>query len=180
MKEWKIKISGFGGQGVILSGYTLGTAATIYEKQFASMIQSYGPEARGGSCSTQVIINDREVSYPLVDKPEILVAMSQEGYDKNANHVTEQGKIFYDQDLVNPFTPKHQVFQYPIPATRIAEELGKKIIANMVILGYMLGKTRILSTRSFEQAIGRVAPKKFVPLNIKAFHSGYEYKDKEK
>lgn len=181
MKEWRIKISGFGGQGVILSGYAIGTAATIFDGHYASMIQSYGPEARGGACSTQVIIHDQEIKYPLVDNPDILIAMSQEGYDKHCSSLVEYGKIFYDEDLVIPRKLSNNIYQYKIPSTRIAEEIGKKIVANMVMIGYMIGNTRILSKDSFEKAVERTVPPKFKELNIKAFCLGYDYlQQKEK
>lgn len=181
MKEWKIKISGFGGQGVILSGYAIGTCATIYEKHYASMIQSYGPEARGGACSTQITIHDAEIKYPLVDNPDVLLAMSQEGYDKHCRSMVEYGKIFYDEDLVEPVTLKKNIFQYKIPATRLAESIGKKIVANMVMIGFMLGNTRILSPESFEKAIEKTVPNKFLDVNKKAFYLGFNYiPEKEK
>ncbi len=181
MKEWKIKISGFGGQGVILSGYVLGTSATIFEKHFASMIQSYGPEARGGACSTQVTIHDSEIKYPLVDNPDILLAMSQEGYDKYCRDMVEYGRIFYDEDLVVPVTLNKNIYQYKIPSTRLAESIGKKIVANMVMIGFMIGQTRILSSENVEKAIEKTVPSKFVELNKKAFYLGFNYlPEKEK
>lgn len=179
MKEWRIKISGFGGQGVILSGYVIGTAATIFEDHYASMIQSYGPEARGGACSTQITIHDTEIKYPLVDNPDVLLAMSQEGYDKHCSSLVEYGKIFYDEDLVIPRTLSSNIYQYKIPSTRIAESIGKKIVANMVIIGFMLGNTRILKADNFIKAIDRAVPKKFRDINKKAFYLGYEYLLKE-
>ncbi len=181
MKEWRIKISGFGGQGVILSAYVIGTAATIYEGLYASMIQSYGPEARGGACLTQVTIHDNEIKYPLVDHPDVLMAMSQEGYDKHCASIVEYGKIFYDEDLVTPRTLSSNIYQYKIPSTRLAENIGKKIVANMVMIGFMLGNTRIIKSESFEKAIERTVPSKFTALNKKAFHLGYDYlSEKEK
>jgi hypothetical protein len=80
--EREILITGFGGQGIIMTGNILGMAAALYDNKHATFTQSYGPEARGGSCSAQVIISDEEILFPCVEKPQVLVCMSQEGYMK--------------------------------------------------------------------------------------------------
>src|SRR5512134_118510 len=98
--EKEILITGFGGQGIVLIGNILGKAATIHELKHATMIQAFGPEARGGSCCSQVIISEEEILFPYVQRPEILVCMSQEGFDKNVASLSPRGLLIWDTDLV--------------------------------------------------------------------------------
>lgn len=176
MKELRVKISGFGGQGIILSSYIVGKAASIFDGKNASMTQAYGPEARGGACSSQVVISPHEVDYPLVDETEVLIAMSQEGYDKFLHILLEDGILLYDSDLVTNLQSHKSFKTRKIPATRIAEELGKKIVANIVMLGFATAQAKIASPEAMKQAIIGSVPAKFKELNIKAFDYGYNYK----
>ncbi len=105
MKGEKVKevvIAGFGGQGIILTGAILGKAAVIHDKKHAIMTQSYGPEARGGSCSSQVILSDEEILSPSIEHPQILLCMNQEGYEKNIDSLLPDGLLILDSDLVEP------------------------------------------------------------------------------
>jgi len=176
MDQLRIKIGGFGGQGIILSSYIIGKAATIYDNLHASMTQSYGPEARGGACSSSVVIEDKIVSYPLCDEADVLVVLSQEAYDNYHKILKPGGILIYDEDLVKNLKDKDKVKLYPIPATRLAEELGKKIVANIIALGYL---TQICKTPSYEamkQAVKESVPERFIDINLKAFDEGYNYK----
>src|SRR5581483_9074933 len=132
MQLTEIRIAGFGGQGVILSAIVLGKAASIYQNAFATMTQSFGPEARGGACSAQLILSDTPVLYPYVPNPEILVVMSQEAYALFAPQIKDTGILIIEEDLVRIGELPPGVRVYSIPATRIAEELGKKMVLNLV------------------------------------------------
>jgi len=129
----EIRISGYGGQGVVLAGYILGKAIALHSGLEAVMTQSYGPEARGGASSANVVISDEPVDYPFVLHPDILVALSQEAYTRFRPTAKPEARVFIDQDLVIPFGNDQP---YSIPATRLAEQLGRRIVANMVMLGF--------------------------------------------
>ncbi|MDI6840410.1 MAG: 2-oxoacid:acceptor oxidoreductase family protein [bacterium] len=178
MTSLKIRVAGFGGQGVILSGYVIGKAASIYDKKEATLVQSYGPEAGGEACSAQVIISDTTINYPLVDTPDILIAMSQEGYSKFSASVKKGGVILIDEDLVFPSSTDKRVMK--IPATRIAEELGRKIVANMVMLGFFSSQCDAVSVDGMRESIKTSVPKGTEELNLNAFNKGYEYRKHNK
>ncbi len=177
MSELRVKISGFGGQGIILSSFIVGKAASIYDNKFASMTQSYGPEARGGACSSQVAIADGVVEYPLVDAADVLIAMSQEGYDTFIDILKPGGILLYDSDLVTKLQNHKDIIAKAIPSTRLAEQLGKKIVANIVMLGFATKQAKITSADAMIEAIADSVPSKFIDLNLKAFQTGYEYKE---
>ncbi len=176
MKHLEVKLGGFGGQGIILAGYILGKAASIYDKRNATLTQSYGPESRGGACSAQVIISDEEVDYPEVLHPDILAIMSKEAYDKFTSNVSSTGIILFDEDLVenNRQLPASSKC-YSIPATRFAEELGRRITANIIMLGFLVAITGIVQKESMECAISTSIPKGTEEINLMAFAKGYEY-----
>src|SRR5689334_3103607 len=100
MQLTEIRVAGFGGQGVIMAAIVIGKAASINEGGFATMTQNFGPEARGGACSAQVIVSNEPVLYPYVTSPDILVVMSQEAYSKFAPEVKQNGMLIIEQDLV--------------------------------------------------------------------------------
>ncbi|MBN2543177.1 2-oxoacid:acceptor oxidoreductase family protein [bacterium] len=171
----EIRVSGFGGQGVILSGYIIGKAASIYDGKNASFTQSYGPEARGGACAAQVVISDSNVDFPLVRDSEVLISLSQVAYNKFRTLVKPNGVVLTDEDLVKPENEENDIKTYAIPATRIAEELGNKIVGNIVMLGYMTKVTGIVSKEAMMKSIGDSVPERFKELNIEAFEKGYQY-----
>jgi len=175
MSELRVKISGFGGQGIILSAFILGKAASIYDQQHSSMTQAYGPEARGGACSSQVVISSDNVEYPLVDTADVLLAMSQEGYDTFLPILKKGGILLYDIDLVEKLQCHKNIIAKGIPATRLAEELGKKIVANIVMLGFAAKQAKIVSPKAMLEAIADSVPSKFTDLNMRAFQAGYDY-----
>ena len=176
MKRSEIKICGFGGQGIILSGYIMGKAATLYDDKHATLTQSYGPESRGGACNAQVIIADQEIDYPEVLKADVLIIMSKEAYGKYINELDKNGILIYDNDLVeNSKNLPAGARVYSIPATRFAEELGKKIIANIIMLGFFVAITKAVKVESMESAILSSIPPGSEDLNMKAFHKGYDY-----
>lgn len=174
----EIRISGFGGQGVIRCGYIIGKAASIYDGKSATLTQSFGPEARGSACSAQVVIEKDRVLYPYITVPNILVAMSQEAYTKFESNLDKNGILLIDQDLVKPDKKKDNIKLYAIPATRIAEEMGNKIVANIVMLGFFTAVTKILTKEAGRKAIFGSVPERYVELNLKAFDRGYEFGEK--
>ncbi len=171
---FEIRFAGYGGQGIIRSGIIVGKAASIYDNKFATMNQSFGPEARGGACSSQLVVAETKVLYPYVTKSDILVAMSQAGYDKFESELKENGILLYDEDLVKPKSDRVNT-TFAIPATRFAEELGIKIVANVVMLGFFTAITDVVSPEAMKKAIPDSVPEKAIPLNLKAFEKGYTY-----
>jgi 2-oxoglutarate ferredoxin oxidoreductase subunit gamma len=171
----EIRISGYGGQGVIRCGYIIGKAVSLFDGKSATMTQSFGPEARGSACSSQVVITPDRVLYPYVTLPQILVAMSQEAYTKFKANLDENGILIYDEDLVFPEPPKGDLKIYSIPSTRFAEEMGAKIVANIVMLGFFTAVTDVVSADAMRKAIPGSVPDRLIDLNIKAFEKGYAY-----
>lgn len=168
----EIRFAGFGGQGIIRSGIIVGRAVSIYDGGFATMNQAFGPEARGGACSSQLVVSDEKILYPYVVRTDFLVAMSQEGYTKFEPEVKDDGVLIIDEDLVTPNTKKRVL---SIPATRLAEELGHRIFANVVMLGFVTAATGVVSVEAIKKAIPESVPERFVDKNIAAFEKGYEY-----
>ena len=173
-KKKEIIITGFGGQGIILAGFILGKAASIGDHMESTLIQSYGPESRGGSCSAQVVISDEMIHYPYVSHPDILVCMSQSGYDKLIKQMRQKGTLIVDQDLVRPSRGLKCDF-FSIPATRMAEELGRKMMANIIMLGFLTAVTNIISKDAAQKAVAESVPKGTEKLNIKSFKKGHDY-----
>jgi 2-oxoglutarate ferredoxin oxidoreductase subunit gamma len=170
----EIRFSGFGGQGIILSGFIYGKAATIYGNLEATMTQSYGPEARGGACSSDVVVEDGPVSFPEVTHPDILVIMSRDAYTTHRKHIRKGIWVFYDQDLVQVEEGLGAEF-IPVPSLKIAESLGKKIVANIVMLGALAAGSDIVSKDAVKEAILSSVPPHTKELNEKAFEAGYNH-----
>lgn len=168
----EIRISGFGGQGVVLAGYILGKGLAIYAGLEAVMTQSYGPEARGGASSANIVVSDEPIDYPIVEHPDFLVAMSQEAYVKFRPLANPGALILVDEELV---TPLDGDAPYGIPATRLAEDLGRRIVANVLMLGFFTAVSGLIQKQAMEQAIVSSVKPKTVPLNLQAFQTGFEY-----
>jgi 2-oxoglutarate ferredoxin oxidoreductase subunit gamma len=171
----EIRFSGFGGQGIIRCGLITGKALAIFDNKHATMTQSFGPEARGSACSSQLVVSDDRVLYPYISIPEILVSMSQEAYEKYEPELGDDGILIIDKDLVKTKPPRGKIKTYVIPSTRFAEELGNRIIANLVMLGFFTAITRVVSPEAMKKALPGLVPSRFLDLNIKAFDKGYEY-----
>ncbi len=174
-KPTEIRFAGFGGQGIIRSGYLIGKAASLHDDKFATLNQAFGPEARGGACSAQVVISESRVLYPYITTPDILVAMSQEAYDKYKPELPDTGLLITDTDLVKVGKLAKKSRHYSIPATRFAEELGNRIIANVVMLGFFTATTGVITSEAMKKSLPGSVPNRFLELNIKAFDKGYEY-----
>jgi len=175
MRLTEIRIAGFGGQGVILSAVVLGKAASIYENAFATMTQNFGPEARGGACSAQLVLSDSPVLYPYVTRPDIMVILSQEAYTRFAPELKPEGLLIIEEDLVRVSDQKGDPKIYAVPATRFAEELGKRMVLNSVMVGFFTAVTKLLSADAVRKAVADSVPPSFRELNIKAFDKGFEY-----
>src|SRR5271166_6096666 len=171
----EIRIAGFGGQGVILSAIVIGKAGCIFEGGYSTMTQSFGPEARGGACSAQVILSDQPVLYPYVTQPDILIVMSQEAYTLFSPQIKHAGILIIEEDLVRIGELPADVRVYSIPATRIAEELGKKMVLNIVMVGFFGAITQLLEPDALRNAVGDSVPQAYRELNLKAFDRGFEY-----
>jgi 2-oxoglutarate ferredoxin oxidoreductase subunit gamma len=175
MATSEIRITGLGGQGVILCGYIIGKAASIFNNQHATMTQSFGPEARGSACSSQVIVSDDRVLYPYVTAADVLIAMSHDGYAKHKDTVSKDAIILYEKDLVKIQDHGAKVKCYGVPATRFAEDLGRKIVLNIVMLGFFGAVGGVVKMEALRKAVETSVPKGTEELNLKAFDKGYEY-----
>jgi len=175
MSATEIKFGGFGGQGVILAGMIIGRAASLYDGLFATLTQSFGPEARGSACSCQVIVSKEKVLYPYVTKPEILLVMSQEACNKFLPFTTDDATVIIEEDLVKPQGIKPGMKLFGIPATRFAEELGAKMTLNLVMVGFFTAVTKLVAYEAVREAVIGAVPKGTEALNLKAFERGYQY-----
>jgi len=171
----EIRISGFGGQGVILSAIVIGKAGCIFQNGYSTMTQAFGPEARGGACSAQVILSNEPILYPYVTRPDILVTMSQEAYSLFSPQLKENGLLIIEQDLVHLEKLPPGVRVYGVPATRLAEELGKRMVLNIVMVGFFAAVTSVLEPEAVRQAVADSVPEAFRDLNLRAFDKGFEY-----
>jgi len=168
----EIRICGFGGQGVILAGFIIGKAASVYLDYQAVQSQSYGPEARGGAARSEVIIADEKIGYPRPLSVDCLVAMSQESFDSYRDDIRDDTVIILDPDLVK----KHDIGRsfYKINGQQIAEELGNKIVTNIVMVGAFTSIYDILSVEAVKKSVINSVPGRFKQLNVKAFEKGVE------
>jgi 2-oxoglutarate ferredoxin oxidoreductase subunit gamma len=171
----EIKIGGFGGQGVILSGYIIGRAASIFDNKHSTMIQSFGPEARGSACSAEIIVANDPIDYPYINSPSIMIVMSQEAYTKFSPELAPEGILITEEELVIPVNLRKDIKHFSIPATRIAEELGRKIVVNIIMMGYMSAVVKLIDKDAVRKAVEFSVPKGTEELNLKAFDKGYEY-----
>lgn len=174
MKRTEIRFAGFGGQGVVLAGVLLGTAASVTDGRRAVQTQSYGAAARGGGARSEVVVSDDPITYPRVTHPDIMVAMSEEAMKKYGPDMRPGGLLIIDSDLVKDVN-REDVRLVGLPASNLAtQELGRTIVANLVMLGALVAKTGIVSVRGMEAAIRDNVPPKTIELNLKAFHKGLE------
>jgi len=169
----EILVTGFGGQGIVLLGKILGAAAAIGDHKESTLIQAYGPESRGGACSAQVMISDAVIHYPFVRTPDVLAAMSQAGFDKYIGQARDDTVLLIDQDLVKAKNAKTEVFS--IPATRLAEEMGRKMMANIIMLGFIVAVSRVVTGDAARKAVTKSVPKGTEDANLAAFNKGHDF-----
>ncbi|MBN2599617.1 MAG: 2-oxoacid:acceptor oxidoreductase family protein [Candidatus Thermoplasmatota archaeon] len=168
----ELRICGFGGQGVILAGFILGKAAAVFMDYNAVQSQSYGPEARGGAARSEVIISDEKIGYPRPTSVDLLVAMSQESFDTYRNDIRKDTLIILDPELVI----KHDIGRpiYKVHAQQIAQELGNKVVTNIVMVGATTSIFGLLEPEAVKKAVIDSVPSRFKELNVKAFEQGLE------
>jgi 2-oxoglutarate ferredoxin oxidoreductase subunit gamma len=175
MARTEIRIAGFGGQGVILTGYIIGKAASLFDQKYATLIQSFGPEARGSACSAQVLVSEESIDYPYLRKPDILIALSQEAYRKYGTDLKPGGILITEEDMVVADENNSEVRIFSVPATRIADNLGRRIVMNMVIVGYFTAITELLTKDAMKKAVEDSIPKGTEELNLRAFEEGFAF-----
>lgn len=170
-KRWEVRFGGFGGQGIVLSSVVLGLAA-VYDNKYAAQRASYGSEARGGKCKSEVIISDEEISYPLIDNLMTLVTMSQQAFDSYLNGLKPGGLLIVDPDMVDNSDKRKDIRVLRVPAANSADLLGNRIVANMVMLGALQEETRIVGKDSLKKSLEESVPERFIELNLKALDMG--------
>ena len=169
-----IRFAGFGGQGVVLSSYILGQSAAFGGKH-ALQNQAYGSEARGGECRGDVIISDDEICELEPVSQDVLVVMTQPAYHRYISMLKPHGTLIYDQDLVvaDPGTEPRGIARYGLNPTNVAvKKFGKKIVANMVLLGYMNALLSIVPDSALVRAVSKSVPAGTQDLNIAALREG--------
>ncbi len=169
--RYKVRVAGQGGQGAITLAYTIGRASALYNNKHVVFTEAYGPEITGGFARGDLIIDDIEIEYPMVDQPDILVVLSEEGWEMNSDKLAEGGTLIYENFLVNPET---DATKFGIPAVQEAENIGKKVVANVILMGAFQELTDIVSKESLEKALLEIVPKGTEELNLKALRRGYE------
>jgi 2-oxoglutarate ferredoxin oxidoreductase subunit gamma len=163
---------------VVLLGYIIGRASAVNSGMHATMIQSFGPEARGSACSATLAISGTEVLYPYIQHPDVFIAMSSEGYDKFHDELKRDGILIYERDLVHPVLKEGQP-AFGVPSTRIAESLGRSLVQNIVMLGFFAAVTRIVAREAMRDAVKTSVPAGTEDLNLKAFDAGWNYYDEQ-
>ena len=171
----EIRIAGFGGQGVILAAAVIGKAVAIFQGGHACMTQSFGPEARGGSSSAQVILSSDPILYPYVTSPDILVVMSQEAYTRFSPQLKPGGILITEQELVRVDEVRPGERVYAVPATRLAEQIGRKVVLNIVMVGFFGAVTNLVDPEALRKAVADSVPPAMQKLNLEAFDKGFEY-----
>jgi len=176
--EIEIRISGLGGQGVVLAGQVLGKAA-VYSGKNAVQTQSYGAEARGSAAKSEVIISDGKIGFPMVRKCDILIVMSREAVEKNVKDLKEGGLLLIDSTTVRS-VPKIKARIFKIPATETSKKVfGERLYANMIMVGALIKITGIVNEKSIEKAIRNTFREKFVAIDMKAYEKGKDLAGKE-
>lgn len=172
MEKYEIRLSGSGGQGLLLGGIILAEAA-VNEGKNAIQTQSYGPEARGGASKSEVIISSEEIDFPKVRNCDILLSLTQKAYDQYNIGLKEDGILIVDSSVSAEKSGDIKMYSVPIIDAAL-HDLGKPMVTNIVALGVLVEITKVITKESLEQAVlGRV-PKGTEELNKKALSVGYE------
>jgi 2-oxoisovalerate ferredoxin oxidoreductase beta subunit len=174
-KNPEIKIAGFGGQGILLLGAAMAQAGML-ENYHVSWLPSYGPEMRGGTANCHVNIREIEVGSPMVSNPSVLIVMNRPSLEKFEDDVKAGGLILYDSSLIDIAPSRKDVEILPVPATKIADELGNTRIANMVVLGVYMGYSGLMAKDTiYESLKSAIKHKRFMDINIRAVDRGYQF-----
>ncbi len=172
MERYEIKLSGSGGQGLILAGLILAEAAALYDGKNAVHTQSYGPESRGGSSSSIVIISDEEIDYPKATKVNLLLSLTQESVNKYSSDIKDGGILIVDAESVKDIPAGNfKIYKLPVIATA-RKEVGKVIVANIVALGLIAALIGTVSIDAIKKALFARIPKGTEELNLKALQAG--------
>ena len=174
MGRRELRIAGFGGQGVVLAGQIVGQAVAVYDKQFAAFTQNYGPEARGGSCTAEVVAAEDPIGYPYLTKPGVVVILSQDAYNKYGKNLPAETQLIIDPDLVKP-DPAQNHACLTVPANRLAREMGRVVVANIILLGFLAAVSDFVSSEALRKSVLASVPKGTGEFNMKAFENGYKY-----
>lgn len=172
MTRCEVRLQGLGGQGIISAGRLIGETASIKERREAVMTEDYSPYITGGWSRADLVISDEPIDYPLVTHPNILVAMSQDGFDDNWKCTLPDATIIVEKGMINT-CPVQDRKLFSVPALSIAEEMGKRVVANIVMLGFLAAKTRVVNMESLQSTI-LVKYAKAADLNRRAFQRGVE------
>ncbi len=173
-KEHQVRLSGFGGQGIVLAGIILGEAVSLYENRFAVQFQSYGPEARGGASRSEVVISNEEIDLLELIEPDVFLALSQQAFDKYIGDAHEEALVIVDPDYVSN-VPSSSRKVFAVPVSKIArEQIGKNLVINMVALGALAAITGLVSVDALKKAISARVPPGTEEINLKAVRAGYE------
>ena len=175
MASKEIKIGGLGGQGVIMAGMIIGRAASLHDEKFATLIQSFGPEARGAACSVQVLLDDDPILYPYVVSPEFLVTLSMDAFRRFSPELRAGGTLMFDSDMVTPEGLPESIRAFGLPATRLAESLGRKQVLNLIVVGFFTAVTGLISEEAARKSVAETVPPSTLALNMKAFELGLEH-----
>jgi 2-oxoglutarate ferredoxin oxidoreductase subunit gamma len=171
----EIRLSGTGGQGLILAGIILAEAAGVYGGHEVIQTQSYGPEARGGASRAELIISDDAIDYPKVTSPDVVLVMSQQACDRYGHQVRPGGIVLVDDTNVSSIPSVEGATVVTLPITEIARhDVGRQVVANVVALGALVGATGVVTPEAMEQAILARVPRGTEELNMKAFNVGLE------
>ncbi len=172
--RYELRLSGEGGQGLVLAGKILAEAAAIYDERNATQSQSYGPEARGGASKSEVIISDGEIDYPKAERLDLQLALTQEAFDKYHKDLRPGGWLVIDADAVTR-VPDGDWRVVRVPFVRLARErLGKAIVANIVALGVIVRLSKAVTEKAAEEAILARVPRGTEDLNRRAYQLGLE------
>jgi len=173
-KETKIIIGGFGGQGAVLAGAVLARAAMAQDKNVTQMV-SYGPEMRGGTANTTVVISDTEIASPVIERPDVAIVLNQPSLDKFEQRIVTAGLVVVNSSLVPREVERRDLDVVKIDATQIANRLGNVRVANIVTLGAFIEKTNLLKIQSVRRAIEDLFSEKkpgLIEINKKALAEG--------
>lgn len=172
MAQTALTIAGLGGQGSILAGVILGSAAVTYDGRYSVQTQAYSSELRGGFAATWVIVSDEPVAFPRVTEPDVLVAQAQDSITRFAARLKPGGTLIFDSDMVHEI-PEGIERVFRVPATSVSRnELGAPVTANMVMLGALWRVTDVVGREALQKAIAENVPKGKEELNLKAFDCG--------
>jgi 2-oxoglutarate ferredoxin oxidoreductase subunit gamma len=172
--RYEVRLSGEGGQGLVLAGKILAEAAAIYDNLNATQSQSYGPEARGGASRSEVIISDEDIDYPKAVNIDLLLALTQESCDRYSTDMKKGGTVIVDKEAVSRL-PQGDFKVYPVAIISLArDKVGRALVANIVALGIIAGISKIVSESALKSAIEARVPKGTELLNLNAFRVGLE------